>query len=83
MAKLSGKNGLITGGNSGVSLAAARRFAQEGAGEETVSDHEVWSAIRYLDPGTKGTGHTIAVMITLIAIFSISLVCIVFHLRGL
>jgi NAD(P)-dependent dehydrogenase (short-subunit alcohol dehydrogenase family) len=83
MSKLSRKIGLITGGNSGIGLAAARRFVQEGAGEETVSDHEIWSAIRYLDPETKETGHNIAVTITLIAIFSVCLACIVFYLRGL
>jgi hypothetical protein len=52
-------------------------------GEETVSDDEIWSAIRYLDPETQETGHNIAVTITLIAIFSICLACIVLHLRGL
>ena len=52
-------------------------------GEETVSDDEIWSAIRYLEPETKETGHNIAVTITLIAIFAICLACIVFHLRGL
>ena len=51
--------------------------------EETVSDDEIWSAIRYLDPETKETVHNIAVTITLIAVFSICLACIVFHLRGL
>ena len=53
-------------------------------GKETVSDDEIWSAIRYLDPEMKKTGHNIAVTITLIVIFSIYLVCIVLlHLRGL
>ena len=52
-------------------------------GEDTVSDDQIWTAIRYLDPETKETRHNIAVTITLIAIFSICLACIVFHLRGL
>jgi hypothetical protein len=53
-------------------------------GEETVSDDEVWSAIRYLDPEMKETRNNIAVTITLIAIFSIFLACVVLlHLRGL
>ena len=52
--------------------------------QETVSDDKIWSAIRYLDPEMKKTGHNIAVTITLIVIFSIYLVCIVLlHLRGL
>jgi len=52
--------------------------------EATVSDQEIWSAIRYLDPETTETEHNLAVTITLIAIFSICLACwIVFHLRGL
>jgi hypothetical protein len=53
-------------------------------GEETVSDDEIWTAIRYLYPETTETGHNLAVTITLIAIFSICLACwIVFHVRGL
>jgi hypothetical protein len=53
-------------------------------GEETVSDDEVWSAIRYLDPEMKETRNNIAVTITLIAISSIFLACVVLlHLRGL
>ena len=53
-------------------------------GEETVSDDEIWTAIRYLDPETTETEHNLAVTITQSAIFSICLACwVVFHLRGL
>ena len=51
--------------------------------EETVSDHEIWSTIRYLDPDAQTKASNIAVVVTLIAIFSICLACIVLHLCGL
>jgi hypothetical protein len=51
--------------------------------EETVSDHEIWSTIRYLDPDTETKASNIAVIVTLAAIFLIGLACIVLHLRGL
>jgi hypothetical protein len=51
--------------------------------EETVSDQEIWPAIRYLDPDTKTKGNDIVAIVTLTAIFSICLACIVLHLRGL
>jgi len=51
--------------------------------EATVSDQEIWSAIRYLDPDTEETAHNIAVIVTLAAIFLIGLVCIVLHSHGL
>jgi hypothetical protein len=49
--------------------------------EETVSDYEIWSTIRYLDPDAHTTASNIAVVVTLIAIFSMCLACIVLHLR--
>jgi hypothetical protein len=52
-------------------------------GEKTVSNDEIWSAIRYLDPEAKETGHDVEVTLTLIAIFWICLACFGFHLRGL
>ena len=45
--------------------------------------HEIWSTIRYLDPDAHTMASNIAVVVTLIAIFSIWLACIVLHLRGL
>jgi hypothetical protein len=51
--------------------------------EETVSDQEIWSAIRYLDPDTRTKSSNILAIVTLTAIFSICLACIVLHLRGL
>jgi hypothetical protein len=50
---------------------------------ETVSDYEIWSTIRYLDPDAHTEASNIAVVATLIAILSIWLACIVLHLRGL
>jgi hypothetical protein len=50
--------------------------------EETVSDQEIWSPIRYLDPDTKTKATNIAVTITLSAIFS-CIVCVLLHLRRL
>jgi NAD(P)-dependent dehydrogenase (short-subunit alcohol dehydrogenase family) len=41
MSKLSGKIVLITGGNSGIGLAAARRFVQEGAGGSVKSKQKI------------------------------------------
>jgi hypothetical protein len=67
----------------GLNMANAEQKKKRNA-KGTVSDDEVWSAIGYLDPEMKETGHNIAVTITLIAIFSICLACIVLlHLRGL
>jgi hypothetical protein len=51
--------------------------------EETVSDHEIWSTLRYRDPDAQTKASNIEVVVTLIAIFSICLVCIVLRLRGL
>lgn len=48
--------------------------------EENVSQQEIWSTIRYLDPDTNAKASNIAVTATLIAIFSICLACIVLHL---
>jgi hypothetical protein len=44
--------------------------------EGTVSDQEIWSAIRYLDPDTKSEVNDIVAIVTLTAIFSICLACI-------
>ena len=52
--------------------------------EETVSDQEIWLAIRYLDPDIERKVTDIAVITTLLALFSI--ICIVWlllRLRGL
>jgi hypothetical protein len=51
--------------------------------EETVSNQEIWSTIRYLDPDTKESASNIAVLATLAAIFWIGLACLLLHLRGL
>jgi hypothetical protein len=49
--------------------------------EETVSDHEIWSSIRYLDPDVSTKVSNITVIVTLITIFSICLVYILLHLH--
>jgi hypothetical protein len=46
--------------------------------EETVSNQEIWSAISYLDPDTKTKSSNIVAIVTLTAISSICLACIVF-----
>ena len=51
--------------------------------EENVSEQEIWSTIRYLDPDTKAKANNIRATVTLIAIFSICLACILLHLCGL
>jgi len=51
--------------------------------EENISEQEIWSTIRYLDRDTKAKASNIAATVTLIAIFSICLACIVLHLCGL
>jgi hypothetical protein len=51
--------------------------------EESVSEQEIWSTIRYLDPDTKAEASSVAATVTFIAIFSICLACIVLHLCGL
>jgi hypothetical protein len=51
--------------------------------EETVSDQEIWSTIRYLDPDTKTKASDIVAIVTLTVIFSICLACVVLHLYGL
>ena len=53
--------------------------------DEMISDQELWSVIRYLDPETEGrAGDFAVILITLLVIAS--MVCFVwflFHLRGL
>jgi hypothetical protein len=52
--------------------------------EETISNNEIWRAIRYLDPNIKREASDIAVLIILLAIFLIvGIVCVLLHLRGL
>jgi hypothetical protein len=51
--------------------------------EENVSELEIWSTIRYRDPDTKAKASNVEATVTLIAIFSICLACIVLHLCGL
>jgi hypothetical protein len=63
----------------------ADNIGQEKANnEETVPDHEIWLAIRYLDPDRERKASDIPVIITLLALLSI--VCVVWvllRLRGL
>jgi hypothetical protein len=58
---------------------------QQGANEsEIISDREVWSAIRYLDPDSDHRESDIAAAIAVLAI--VCIVCIVIvlvHLHGL
>jgi hypothetical protein len=52
--------------------------------DETISDHEIRLAIRYLDPNIKREASDIAVVITLLALFLIvGIVRALVHLRGL
>jgi hypothetical protein len=51
---------------------------------ETISDQEIWPAIRYLDPDAKKDTSDIAVVITLAGLLCIiCIVCVLLHLRGL
>jgi hypothetical protein len=58
----------------------SERATEKNNDEENVSEQEIWSTIRYLDPDTQAKGSNIAVIVTLIAIFSICRACIVLHL---
>lgn len=61
-----------------------RNTEEQKTTEETFSDHEIWLAIRYLDPETETKASGIAVRSAIFAIFSIiCTVCILLHLRGL
>ena len=63
----------------------ARNTEQKKASDqETISDQEIWSSIRYLDPDAKKDTSDIAVFITLIDLFCIvCIVCVLLHLSGL
>jgi hypothetical protein len=52
--------------------------------QETISDQEIWPAIRYLDPDAKKDTSDIAVVITSISLLCIvCIVCVLLHFRGL
>jgi hypothetical protein len=62
----------------------ARNTEQKKASDqETISDQEIWPAIRYLDPDAKKDTSDIAVVITLAGLLCIvCIVCVLLHLRG-
>ena len=63
----------------------ARNTEQKKASDQkTISDHEIWLAIRWLDPDAEKDTSDIAVVITLVGLFCIvCIVCVLLHLRGL
>jgi hypothetical protein len=57
---------------------------KETTDSEIISDREIWSAIRYLDPESDHTASNIAATIAALSIVCIVCVVIVLlHLRGL
>jgi hypothetical protein len=51
---------------------------------ETVSDQEIWLAVRYLDLDIDSKASDIAVILTVFAIFMVvDIVCVLLHFRGL
>jgi hypothetical protein len=52
--------------------------------QETISNQEIWPAIRYLDPDAEKDTTGIALVITLVGLVCIvCIVCLLFYLRGL
>ena len=62
MGRLAGKNILITGGNSGIGLAAAQEFDREGARVAIcgLNERTLQAAKETLGPGSLQAGHTAA-----------------------
>jgi hypothetical protein len=62
-----------------------RRNEQKEAKEsEIISDREIWSAIRYLDPESDRRKGDIAAAIAVLAVVCIvCMIFVLFHLRGL
>ncbi len=63
----------------------ARHNEQREANEsEIISDREIWSAIRYLDPESDHRECDIAATVAVVAIICIvCMVVVLFHFRGL
>ena len=57
---------------------------KEANDSEIISDREIWSAIRYLDPQSNLRACDIAAIVTVVAlIFIVCTVVMLFHFRGL
>jgi len=57
---------------------------KEANDSEIVSDHEIWSAIRYLDPKSDHRECDIAATVAVVAVICIvCMVVVLFHFRGL
>jgi hypothetical protein len=63
----------------------SRHSEQEEANDsEIISDREIWSAIRYLDPESDHRECDIAAAVAVVAVICIvCLVVVLFHFRGL
>ena len=63
----------------------ARRNQQKEANDsEVISDREIWSAIRYLDPTSDHSEWDIAATVAIVAaICIVCMVVVLFHFRGL
>lgn len=57
---------------------------KEANGSEIISERDIWSAIRYLDPESDHRECDIAAAVALVAVICIvCLVVVLFHFRGL
>jgi len=57
---------------------------KEANDSEIISDREIWSAIRYLDPKSAHRECDIAATVALVAVICIvCMVVVLFHIRGL
>ncbi len=63
----------------------ARHNEQREANEsEIISDREIWSAIRYLDPESDHSECDIAATVAIVAVICIvCMIVVLFHFRGL
>jgi hypothetical protein len=61
-----------------------RHDEQKEANDSEIVDHEIWSAIRYLDPKSDHRECDIAATVAVVAVICIvCMVVVLFHFRGL